>query len=92
MNPTAFYQLYNANKPVEDDSNIVFICRVGIRSNIAIAIAKDVGYERCVYQCINMYHNHLLQLVSLQCLVKYELVEVFLSCFRIKSSVFIKLF
>lgn len=46
MSPEEFEEKYNAPKPKQDDNNITFHCRTGIRAQNAIEVIQQLGYDR----------------------------------------------
>ena len=46
MTAEDFLQKYGAPKPSEEDTNIVFHCRAGVRSLDAMETAHQLGYKK----------------------------------------------
>ncbi len=46
LSPDQFKHKFKVDQPNKDDENIVFHCKSGIRSLIAIVIAKQFGYTK----------------------------------------------
>lgn len=46
MSAVDFEAKYKVPKPKPDDTNITFHCRSGMRAQNAIAILKELGYDR----------------------------------------------
>ena len=53
MTPLEFELSYGVEKPASDDSNIVFSCRTGIRSRLAMETLHHLGFEKSVYPLLN---------------------------------------
>ncbi|KAM3910195.1 thiosulfate:glutathione sulfurtransferase [Leptodactylus fuscus] len=45
LDPVAFKQTYNVEKPRPDDQNLVFHCQMGRRGQRATEIAQGLGYK-----------------------------------------------
>lgn len=42
---SAFVERYQRKKPTSDD-DLIFMCRIGVRSNTAAVKAKNLGYNK----------------------------------------------
>ncbi|XP_064615421.1 thiosulfate sulfurtransferase/rhodanese-like domain-containing protein 3, partial [Liolophura sinensis] len=46
LSPEEFKNRFGVDKPKEDDQNIVFHCRTGVRSKNALLIARELGLPK----------------------------------------------
>lgn len=46
LSPEDFKNQFGVDKPKEDDENIVFHCRSGVRSKNALLIARELGLPK----------------------------------------------
>ena len=49
LTPEEFQETYQVKKPEKDDTNITFYCRSGVRSVGAMAMAKQLGFEKLAF-------------------------------------------
>ena len=52
MTAEDFLKKYGAPKPSEEDTNIVFHCRAGVRSLDAMETAHQLGYKKYVFRLL----------------------------------------
>ena len=53
MTPLEFELSYGVELPASDDHNIVFSCRSGIRSRLAMEMVHHLGFEKSVHPLLN---------------------------------------